>query len=46
MKDVMLEYFLEYELYYIKRISIFNDLINMNIQINIESPLIGNNTDS
>ena len=33
-------------LYYNQRISLFNDLINMNIQINIETLLFGNDTNT
>jgi hypothetical protein len=35
IEDVI-HYLLEFQLYYNQRISIFKDLINMNIEINIE----------
>jgi hypothetical protein len=39
-----IHYFLECQLYNNQRISLFNDLINMNIEINIETLLFGNDT--
>ena len=39
-----IHFLLECQLYYNQRISLFNDLINMNIEINIETLLFGNNT--
>jgi hypothetical protein len=43
IEDVI-HYLLEFQLYYNQRISIFKDLINMNIEINIETLLFGNDT--
>jgi hypothetical protein len=40
----MLEYLLECQLYYNQRIPLFNDLLNMNIQHNIETLMFGNDT--
>ena len=40
-----IHYLLECQLYNNQRILLFNDLINMNIEINIETLLFGNNTD-
>jgi hypothetical protein len=37
-----IHYLLECQLYYNQGISLFNDLINMNIEINIEALLFGN----
>ena len=39
-----IHYLLEYQLYYNQRISLFNDLLNMNIQHNIETLMFGNDT--
>ena len=39
-----IHFHLECQLYYNQRISLFNDLINMNIEINIETLLFGNDT--
>ena len=39
-----IHYFLECQLYNNQKISLFNDLINMNIEINIETLLFGNDT--
>jgi hypothetical protein len=41
---VLLEYLLECQLYYNQRIPLFNDLLNMNIQHNIETVIFGNDT--
>ena len=40
----MLEYLLECQLYYNQRIPLFNDLLNMNIQHNIETLMFENDT--
>jgi hypothetical protein len=39
-----IHFLLKWQLYYNQRISLFNDLINMNIEINIETLLLGQDT--
>jgi hypothetical protein len=39
-----IHFLLEFKLYYNQSISLFNDLMNMNIDINIETLLFGNDT--
>jgi hypothetical protein len=41
-----IHYLLECQLYKNQRILLFNDLINMNIEINIETLLFGNDTNT